>query len=1022
MRANKELPDHQNPNLLQKGRLPAHATLFPFDTPEGAKSGSRGMSGRYMPLNGVWRFVLAERPDELPGDFWELDYDDTDWDDLRVPSCWEMEGYGAPVYTNVRYPIPFDPPNVPDDNPVGCYRKYFRLPEKWADMRIHVTFEGVDSAFCVWVNGHVAGFSKGPHMPAEFDITDFVAAGDNVLAAQVFKYSDGTYLEDQDMWRMSGIFRDVYLTAHGHSYIRDAWVETAFDGDYRDAALKLHAEVASSESGAARVVAELYGADWSPVSAGDFTAKPKFGSAVIDEALKVRMPLKWTAETPNLYALLLTLYSEEGGDRALETMRLDVGFREVKTDGAELKVNGVAVKIRGVNRHDTSCDTGHAVSTDDMEKDIRLMKQHNVNAVRTSHYPNDPRWLDLCDRYGLYVIDEADIECHGACLAGGFAAISDNPEWEAAYLDRIERMVRRDRNHPSVILWSLGNESGWGENHRAMIRWIRANDLTRPVHYEGGHDEPELDVVSCMYPTVDALAEEGGNTADRRPFLMCEYAHAMGNGPGNLKEYWDTIYAHKRLMGGCVWEWADHGLRARGEGGREFFAWGGDFGDEPNDGNFCIDGLTTPEHDPKSGLIELKKVLQPVKIEGLGGGRVRITNMNFFTDLAWLDACWRLTADGATVKSGSLGSLDIKPGEAREFDIPVGAMAANGDWRLEVSFTLREDAIWARRGHIVAREQMPLREPLPLPFPASTLPALEASVLEGDILVSGETFTAMFSSDTGRLEWYEYQGQPVLSGPVVPNLWRAPTDNDKYVQKLWREAALDKLQHRVSDVTYAEEGGTIFRLTAETVHAAFGRSPALRLSSRYTVYGDGSIRCRFSFRPDPDLPRLPRLGVTMALDGGLNRVKWYGRGPHENYPDKKTAAHVGLYASTVAEQHADYVRCQENGAKCDTAWCMLHDARGLGLLFAGQPSFIFTAHDYTDMDLTEAGHSVDLVHGDEITLNIDAAQCGLGSESCGPGPLEKYTLNPEPMELEFVIRPAVNGADDLFMKARRAPE
>lgn len=1022
MRPNKELPDYQNPKVLQKGRLPAHATLFPYDTAEAAREGARGASARYLPLTGVWRFLLAERPDDLPGEFWELDYDDTDWDDLTVPCCWEMEGYGAPVYTNVRYPIPYDPPNVPDDNPVGCYRKYFRLPENWAHMRVHVTFEGVDSAFNLWVNGHAVGFSKGPHMPAEFDITDFVAAGNNVLAAQVYKYSDGTYLEDQDMWRMSGIFRDVYLTARGHSYLRDAWVETVFDRSYRDATLKLHAEAVSSETGDVRVVAELYDAGWSPVSAGDFTAKPKFGSAVMDEELKVKAPMKWTAETPNLYALLLTLYSEEGKAQALETMRIDVGFREVKVDGVELKVNGAPVRLRGVNRHDTNCDTGHTVSLDDMVKDITLMKRHNINAVRTSHYPNDPRWLDLCDRYGLYVVDEADIECHGPKLLGRQDELSDNPDWEASYVDRLERMVRRDRNHPSVVIWSLGNESGWGENHRAMIRWLRANDATRPVHYERGYDAPELDIVSCMYPTVEALVDEGGNTADKRPFFMCEYAHAMGNGPGNLREYWDAVYAHKRLLGGCVWEWADHGIRAEGAGGKEFFAWGGDFGDEPNDGNFCIDGLTTPEHDPHSGLIELKKVLQPVRMESSGGGRVRLTNLYAFSDLSSLDAAWRLRRDGATVLSGILGNLDVKPGETREMDIPVGLMAQNGDWQLEVLFTLKEDALWAERGHVVAREQFALKEATPLPIPAASLPRIEVNELEGDILVSGQEFTAMFSTDTGRLEWYEYQGQPVISGPIAPNLWRAPTDNDKHFEPLWKQAGLDKLQHRVADVTHAQAGHGPFTLTAETVHASYGNDPALRLTSVYTVYGDGSIRCRFSFRPDPDLPVLPRLGVTMEIEGSLDRLKWYGRGPHENYPDKKTAAHVGLYSSTVAEQHEYYERAQENGAKCDTQWCMLHDARGLGLLFAGQPTFMFSAHDYSDMDLTVAGHDCDLERQEDITLNIDAGQCGLGSASCGPGPMEKYELRPEPRELEFVIRPAVNGQDDLFGKARRVPE
>ncbi len=1019
MRTGKEFPDYQNPKLLQKGRLPAHATLFPFDSVEGAVSGQRGMSNRYLSLNGVWRFFLADRPNDLPGEFWEIDYDDADWDDMALPCCWEMEGYGVPVYTNVKYPIPYDPPFVPDENPVGCYRKYFTMPEGWADMRTHVTFEGVDSAYYVWVNGHIAGFSKVPHMPAEFDITDFVAAGPNVMAVQVLKYSDGTYLEDQDMWRMSGIFRDVYLTAHGHSYLRDAWVETVFDSAYQDATLQLHVDVASSESGETKVRAELFGEDWAPVASGVFSGSLKFGSAAIEGALAVKAPAKWTAETPTLYPLLLTLLGEHG--EQLETVRIDVGFRDVKIAGVELMVNGVPIKIKGVNRHDTNADTGHTVSLDDMVKDITLMKQHNINAVRTSHYPNDPRWLDLCDRYGLYVIDETDLETHGTVMVGRLSELSDNPDWEAAYVDRVERMVRRDRNHPSVIIWSLGNESGWGCNHLAMIRWIKANDLTRPVHYEHGHDAPELDMVSCMYPTLDWLADEAANKADSRPFFMCEYAHAMGNGPGNLKEYWDLIYASKRLIGGCVWEWADHGIRAENEAGEEFFAYGGDFGDQPNDGNFCIDGLTTPEHDPHTSLIELKKVLQPVKVESLGGDCIRITNMNNFADLTWLDGAWRVTMDGKTIKSGMLGQLDIAPGQSREISIPVGEMARNGDWRLETLFTLKADTPWAERGHLIAREQLALKAAALTAFDATSLPALDVSVLEGDILVSGQCFTAMFSEDSGRMEWYEHKGQPVISGPILPNLWRAPTDNDKPMVNLWKDAGLDALQSRVADVCYEQRGDNVFELTAETVHGAYGKDPALRLTSRYTVYGDGSVRCRFEFKPSQNLPHLPRLGVTMELESDMDRLKWYGRGPHENYPDKKTAAHSGLYSGTVAEQHEEYTRPQENGAKCDVAWAMLHDARGLGVLFAGQPSFSFNAHDYSDMDLTLAEHTYELERQEAITLDIDYAQGGLGSASCGPGPLEQYQLKAEPAVLEFVIRPAVHGQDDLFGKARRVP-
>ncbi len=1022
MRIHREPPDYMNPKLMHKGRLPAHSTLFSFDTLEEAMSGQRNNSARFLSLNGAWRFTLADRPDALPGDFWEEDYDDNDWDDLPVPSCWEMEGYGHPQYTNINYPIPYDPPFVPDENPVGCYRKYFRLPERWHDNRVHLTFEGVDSAFYVWVNGHFTGFSKVPHMPAEFDVTDFVRSGNNVLSVQVMKYSDGTYLEDQDMWRLSGIFRDVYLTARGHAFLRDAWVETAFDEQYADARLRLNAELAASDGNDLTLEATLFDGDV-PCLTRSFTTNAVCGAAHIDEWIDVPRPRHWTAETPALYPLVLTLRDGEGA--VIEVTRLNVGFREVKIVGQELFVNGVSVKLRGVNRHDSNADTGHAVSWDDMEKDILLMKRHNINTVRTSHYPNDPRWLDLCDQYGLYVVDETDLEAHGVVnLVGGYAQrrdeLSDNPEWEIAYVDRVERMVRRDRNHPSIVIWSLGNESGWGCNQRAMIGWIRENDTTRPIHYENGYDAPELDMVSVMYPTIENLLKEAV-ADDSRPFFLCEYAHAMGNGPGNLQEYWDAIYAHKRLIGGCVWEWCDHGIRTTDEDGREYFAYGGDFGDVPNDSNFCIDGLTTPEHEPHTALLELARVYQPVTAEDLGGGQVRLTNRLAFTDLAALEGRWRLTCDGKSVRTGSLADLRLAPGAQTTLSLPVGDLKPNGDWQLNLEFALRDDALWAERGHVVARAQFALQPAVVEILPVAGMPALDVSLIGGDVMVTGQEFSALFSTTNGRLEWYEYQGQPMLGGGVSPTLWRAPTDNDKYMEPLWREQGLHRLQSRVAGAFFEQIGPNAFRFCAETVHGAASREPALRVNAEYLLYGDGSLRFQFRFQPRADLPHLPRLGVTLTLEGDLDRVKWYGRGPWEAYPDKKLYAPVGLHSASLFDLHEEYVRPQENGAHCDTQWVALHDERGVGLLFAGEPSFSFNAHDYSDEHLTEVEHAQELESGEHTWLTIDVAHGGLGSNSCGPGPLDCYELKPVPASLSFTLKPVQLGADDLFRTARRLP-
>jgi len=1016
MRRKKRLVDYQNPKILYRGRLSAHATIFPFQHKRAAMSGQPGRSDRYKLLSGTWRFFHANRPDEIPGKFWEQKYDDCNWDDMTVPCCWQMEGYGVPVYTNVNYPIPYDPPHVPDYNPVGCYRKHFQLSRRWSNMRVHLVFDGVDSAFYVWVNSHKVGFSKASHLPSEFDITQHVKSGDNLLAVEVLQYSDGTYLEDQDMWRMSGIFRDVHLIAHDSSYIRDAWIDTVFDATFTDALLRVRAEVFYSGNESRSVHAELYDNNFNLVAERYLKKGSNSRHALFAGTLLVKAPNKWTAETPVLYPLLLTLGSDDS--HSVETVRINVGFREVKVDGTELKVNGVAIKIKGVNRHEMNADSGHTVPIDDMIKDIRLMKQHNINAVRTSHYPDDSRWLDLCDQYGLYVIDEADIETHGTVAVGRLNEISDNPGWKAAYIDRVARMVYRDRNHPSVVMWSLGNEAGWGCNHLAMIKWIKSRDLSRPVHYEGGQDAPELDIVSCMYPTVERIIAEGENKTDNRPFFMCEYAHAMGNGPGNLKEYWDAIYSHKRLIGGCVWEWADHGIRTATEDGVEFFAYGGDFGDRPNDGNFCIDGLCTPEHDPHTGLIEYKKIIQPVRVEDLGSGRVLITNLQHFTDLSWLDASWRLACDGKTYKSGTLENLNIGPGKTIEIQIPIGHMRQNCDWQLDIIFALRAGTAWAKRGHVVAREQIQLKRPLIKTIAISELSAIKVRTKEHEIVFEGEKFRATFSTKTGRLDRYEYDGENIITGSVSPNIWRAPTDNDKYIALQWKHAGLDNLQQRLDDFAYERIRRGAFTVTAITVHGAYSRDIALRMTSRYGVYGNGSIHFRFDFAPNANLPHLPRLGVSMQLDRSLDGVTWYGRGPHENYPDKKLAAHIGLYSGTVEEQHEEYVRPQENGAKCDVSWVMLCDSRGPGILFSGQQSFSFTVHDYSDMDATMAEHTFELKRHGTTTLDIDHAQGGLGSNSCGPGPLDQYQLHPLPVGLELWMHPVTGKAFDPFRLSR----
>ena len=638
--------DWENLQVLQRNREPAHATLLPYADAAGALSGERGASPYFKLLNGHWHFCYVPTPVEAPEHFESERFDASGWDSISVPSNWQMLGYGRPNYTNVRYPFPVDPPRVPQDNSCGLYRRTFALPEGWDGKEVFLEFEGVNSAFYVWLNGQMVGYSQGAHVPAEFRLTPYVRSGANLLVVQVFQWSDGAYLEDQDMWRLNGIFRDVYLFATPSVHMRDVRVGAELDETYTDAVLNvsvalrnygssalgglikaLH-ELKGGASAGYRVSARLLDAAGAAVVEGEIGESISLDAgaeATLAASFSVKAPAKWSAEEPNLYTLLLTLADPAGSVQ--EVVRVNVGFRKVEIKQGVFYFNGVPIKLQGVNRHDTHPDLGHAVSLESMIHDVVLMKQHNINTVRTSHYPNDPRWLDLCDRYGLYVVDEADLECHGFGTVGDQDQISEDPAWEAAYLDRAIRMVERDKNHPCVIMWSLGNESGYGRNHVAMADWIHKFDPSLPVHYEGAtgwgnraNGKPfagVVDVYSTMYPTVERIINEGQQTDNPLPFFMCEYAHAMGNGPGNLKEYWDAIRAYPRLMGGCVWEWVDHSVRQRTEDGEEWWAYGGDFNDHPNDGNFCVDGLCWPDRTPYPGLIEYKKILEPVHVEAI---------------------------------------------------------------------------------------------------------------------------------------------------------------------------------------------------------------------------------------------------------------------------------------------------------------------------------------------------------------------------------------------------------------------
>ncbi|HEY9077756.1 MAG TPA: glycoside hydrolase family 2 TIM barrel-domain containing protein [Anaerolineaceae bacterium] len=1022
------LPDWQNPAVLAKNREPARASLLPYADVPSAMTEERSASPFFKSLNGQWRFSYVSSPIEVPEQFFSPELNDSDWDSLPVPSNWQMHGYGTPNYTNVNYPYPVDPPRVPQENPVGLYRRAFSVPQSWQNRQVFLVFEGVDSAFYIWVNGRQVGYSQGSHMPSEFNITDYLQPGVNLLAVQVFQWSDASYLEDQDMWRMSGIFRDVYLYSTASIHLRDVRVRTFLENGYKDATLEFAFWLKNytSELLSYRVTASLC----RPEDCQTIDL-PKPISGTIAEKLevqheakfKVLHPLKWSAEEPNLYKLLLSLYDKNGS--LIEVEQVNVGFRQVEIHDQQLWVNGVSIKLQGVNRHDTHPDLGHAVSRDSMLEDILLMKQNNINTVRTSHYPNDPYWLDLCDRYGLYVIDEADLETHGFSVVGNWSQLANDPEWERAFLDRAERMVERDKNHPSIILWSLGNESGYGKNHDAMAALIRKLDPTRFIHYERALESPTVDVVSVMYPTVERLIHEGKRTDDPRPFFMCEYAHAMGNGPGNLKEYWDAIRTYPRLIGGCVWEWVDHSIRMGTENGEEWFAYGGDFEDHPNDGNFCVDGLNFPDRKPYPGLIEYKKILEPVEVEAvdLHRGMIKVKNRYAFLSLSHISGFWSLYKDDILLVEGRLPALEIAPGAETIYTLPfrIPEMEAGEQCWLNLKFLLNETRPWASRGFEVAWSQLSVPASSKL-LPAVSLDQMEPLQVEPgerSIRICGDDFTIVFDSFSGTVSEWEFQGISLLNAGPRLNIWRAPTDNDVHIVKEWKKAGYDRMIHRIDRVEITRKSDKDAVIEVDSVLGGYSLRPAFRCQYKFHIFGSGDMIIETSVFPAENLPVLPRLGLQMRLPGALDRIEWYGRGPHESYIDRKESAAVGVYRGLVQDQYVPYILPQENGNKTDVRWAAITDQRGTGILVVGQPLINVTASHYATEDLTRSLHTYELTRLDEVILSLDHAHCGLGSNSCGPGPLPQYLLQPVETHFSVRLRPVMLGLQSPMRLSRQ---
>jgi len=1025
--------DWENPLVVSRNTEPPHATLIPYSTLEKAAAGDRFGSEHMLLLNGRWKFHWVSKPADRPRDFFRPEYDVSSWKEIDVPGNWQLQGYDVPVYMNSDYPFPADPPRIPPDhNPVGSYRTEFTVPPGWRDRQVFLHFDGVDSAFYVWVNGLPVGYSQDSRTPAEFNITRHLRPGRNVLAAEVYRYSDGSYLECQDFWRLSGIFRNVYLYSTPPVHIRDFELKGDLDGDCRDAVFRVKAWVRNYGDKAARdhsLEVSLFDPEGHPV--GSEVLDKSSSPYIAPEAESIFLlkagladPHKWSAEQPHLYTVVLTLKDERGAAVEIESAKF--GFRKVEIKSGQLLLNGRPILIKGVNRHEHDPVTGHYVTRDSMVKDILLMKWNNINAVRTCHYPDDPQWYELCDRYGIYLIDEANIESHGMGYKPEIT-LANRPEWKKAHLDRIIRMVERDKNHPSVIIWSLGNEAGDGTNFEAGSEWIHRRDPSRPVHYERAELRPHTDIYCPMYPSVDQIVAYAEQKPER-PLIMCEYEHAMGNSCGNFQDYWEAIERYPQLQGGFVWDWVDQGIWKTTADGRKYFGYGGDFGDSPTDRNFCCNGLVLSDRTITPKTIEAKKVYQNVgfKPVDLAAGKVEIVNKFFFTNLARCEVLWSVSEDGTEIDSGNLDRLDIGPRQSLAIVVPFRQPKPlpGAEYWLRFSVRLGDDLPWADKGHEIAAEQfkLPFSQAVQ-PKGTAGMPPLQKGERGPAVIISGRDFEVRFDRTSGLLTSYRQRGKELLTRGPEPNFWRAPTDNDfgNGMEKrcaVWQKASGFRT---LDSFTVEPLGPAAVRLVA-----VFDLPDVLsKYQTTYTVFGSGDIIVENRIRiGKEDLPELPRFGMRLRVPAGLGRVEWYGRGPHENYWDRRASAFVGHYKSTARDQFVPYVSPQENGYKTDVRWVAVRDEDGRGLAFFGLDLLSFSALRYTIEDLSQKSrgtmHPTDLVERDFIELNIDHKQTGVGGEdSWGARPYPQYTLFPQDYAYRFRIRPFDKGDDLMALSKER---
>jgi beta-galactosidase len=1051
---NAQQHDWENEQVIGINKEDGHVFYVPYDNVDKALHNYPEASPYYLSLNGTWKFNWVKHPDLAPKDFYLNTTDVSYWDNIEVPSNWQLKGYGKPIYTNTIYPFAKNPPfimdgDIPEDytqnelpNPVGSYRRDFDIPSDWNGREIFIHFDGVQSAMYLWINGQKIGYSEDSMTPAEFNITKYLKSGKNTLSVRVYRWSDGSYLECQDFWCLSGIYRDVFIYSVPKIHLWDYFLTSDLSDDLSTATLKAKLKFRSyGKNKGCQLEAFLVGKGENLAQAQKLFDRQignvSYKGLTIDISTKIENPKLWSAEIPNLYDVIFVMKNPKG--EVLEVLQSDFGFRKIEIKDQQLFVNGKSVKLKGVNRHEWDPFDGRAVSFESMLQDVKLFKQFNINTVRTSHYPNHPDWYKLCDEYGIYVISEANVESHGM----GFnkeETLADKPSWEKAHVDRNIRSVERDKNHPSIIIWSMGNEAGAGRNFTASYRAIKAIDNTRSIHYQGDNDNADIESAMYMIPSV---LESRGKSNDSKPFFLCEYAHAMGNGPGSIKEYCELFEKYPRLLGGCIWDWVEQGIARQVPGKPDgiYYAYGGNFGDRPTRWSFCMNGLTTPDRKITPKMQHLKKCYQYIKISpvDLINGKIHIVNNYQFINLNQFDTGWELSCDGDIIQTGNIGKINLEPGKEKDVNIslPHLELTPGSEYFLRILLHTSKDELWVKSGHVIAWEQfkMPYNIPRPPVLASDESKPLKVEEYGDSIIISGKSFTILFNKKIGTITDYKFQSVKLIhtdpeaiygirpdppavytdttvnkqvSGPLL-NIYRAPTDNDiadgRGVAMFWDKFQIAHMSHQVDSITVQKGNKNIAEISFR-VNSVSPVGYKVHSKIKYIINGNGEVLVNAEIETGDELFYLPRIGHILQMPEGFENVDYFGAGPFENYRDRLEGADIGHYQTTATNMEESYSRPQEMGNRSEIRWFTITNRDDTGLMFIADNSLLnFSALHYRPLDLSQANYPYELKARPETIVTIDAAHMGLGSAACGPMPLTQYQLRKGKISLQYVIKP-----------------